>query len=89
MNINTRSDKFDENSQVTNYDEIISALREALEKEGFKYSVENSDTTGGDTGRSDRYVCFIKGDVQIVVWNNFTQNFSIYFYKTGDWKLRK
>lgn len=89
MNINTRSDKFDENSQVTNYDEIISALREALEKEGFKYSVENSDTTGGDTGRSDRYVCFIKGDVQIVVWNNFTKNFSIYFYKTGDWKLRK
>ena len=87
--IRASSEEFDENGQITNYDELMSELRKVFEKEGFKYSVENSDTTGGETGRSDRYVCFIKGDVQVVVQNNHTRHFFIYVYKTGDWKLNK
>ena len=89
LEIRASSEEFDENGQITNYDELMSELRKAFEKEGFKYSVENSDTTGGETGKSDRYVCFIKGDVQVVVQNNHTRHFFIYVYKTGDWKLNK
>ena len=89
LEIRASSEEFDENGQITNYDELMSELRKVFEKEGFKYSVENSDTTGGETGRSDRYVCFIKGDVQVVVQNNHTRHFFIYVYKTGDWKLNK
>jgi len=88
ISINARSDKFDENQQITNYEEIITKLRTNLEKEGFTYSIENSDISGGETGRSDRVVCFIKDDIQIVITNNFTRYLSIYFYKTGDWKLK-
>ena len=89
ISINATSSEVDENGQITNYDELIAELRAALEKEGFVYSNENSDTTGGESGRSNRYVCLIKGDVQIVIENIYTKYLYIYFYKTGDWKLKK
>ena len=45
--------------------------------------------TGGESGRSNRYITFIKGDVQIVIENNFTKYFWIYIYETGAWSLSR
>ncbi|HBF15196.1 MAG TPA: hypothetical protein DDW30_05870 [Clostridiales bacterium] len=90
LSITTTSDQYDENRKITNYDEIIAQLTEALKAIGFKVSAANTDTTGGETGRSNRYVTYTNDSgVQIVVENNFTSYFWIYFYKVGDWSLKK
>jgi hypothetical protein len=89
ISINCTSSEYDENYQITNYFELMAELQEALEAEGFVLSVANTDTTGGESGRSDRVVCFIKNDIQIVITNNFTRYISVYFYKTGDWTLNR
>ena len=87
MSINTKSDQYDENQRITNYEEIIEELTEALLAEGFSVSLANTDMTGGESGQASRYICYIKGDIQIVVQNIHTKYFYIYFYKTGDWTL--
>lgn len=84
-----QSTKFDENTQITNYEEIIAALTEALTAEGFKISPANTDTTGGESGRASRFVTFVKEEIMIVIENNFTKFFWIDFYKTGDWSLNR
>ncbi|MBP3422555.1 MAG: hypothetical protein J6K86_02190 [Clostridia bacterium] len=84
-----QSTKFDENTQITNYEEIIEALTQALTAEGFKLSPANTDTTGGESGRASRYVTFVKEEIMIVIENNFTKYFWIDFYKTGDWSLNR
>ena len=89
ININVATSEYDENSQITNYEELMAELQVALEAEGFVLSKANTDTTGGASGRANRYVCFIKGNIQIVIENNFTRYLWIYFYKTGDWSLRR
>ena len=89
MELTATSSEYDENMQITNYDEIAAQLKVAMESCGFSLSVANSDTTGGATGRSDRYLTFIKGNIEIVIQNNGTRYFWIYFYKTGDWTLKK
>ena len=64
-------------------------IKDALVAEGFVLSVANTDTTGGESGKSNRYVCFVKGDIEIVIENNYTKYFWIYFYVTGDWTLNR
>lgn len=87
ISITTSSSEFDENAKITNYEEIIEKLSELLLAEGFSISLANTDMTGGPLGKTDRVICFIKDDIQIVVENNHTKYFWIYFYKTGDWTL--
>lgn len=89
VSVTTSSSNYDENSKITDYEELMEKLTNLLKAEGFEVSKANTDTSGGESGRSDRFITFIKGDVQIVVENNFTKNFWIYFYKTGDWTLNK
>ena len=63
----------------------MATMQEELGKLGFKLSPGNTDTSKP----KNRYVCFIKGDVQIVVHNIGTRYLYITFYKTGDWTLNK
>ncbi len=90
VSVTTSSQSFDENNQITNYEEIIGEISDALvNKFGFEISPGNTDMTGGASGRSTRYITFIKGDVQIVIENNFTKYFWIYIYQTGAWSLNQ
>ena len=89
MTITTSSTEFDDNGKITNFEELAGQIKSVMESQGFALSVANSDTTGGTSGQSNRYLTFIKGDVQIVFENNGTRYFWIYFYQTGDWTLRK
>ena len=87
--INVKTDNVDENGQMVGYEELMNELITALNGVGFAVSNANTDMTGGTTGRSNRYLCLIKNDVQIVIENNHTRYLWIYFYKTGDWTLSK
>lgn len=89
ISINMASSNYDENNQITDFDEIIQEFTNVLGQEGFKISAGNTDVSGGSTGRSDRYVCYIKDDIQIVLNNNFTKFIYIKFYVTGQWTLKK
>lgn len=88
ISIVATSTDFDENAKILNFDEIIEVLGEELEKLGFKLSIANTDTSGGEFGQSNRYVCYVNEDIQIVIENNHTKYFWIYFYKTGEWTLK-
>ncbi|MBQ8323257.1 MAG: hypothetical protein IJX91_04755 [Clostridia bacterium] len=89
LGFTTTSSEYDENGQITNFEEIIEQLTTALTAEGFTLSPANTDTTGGASGRSNRYVTFVKEDIMIVIENNFTKYFWIDFYKAGDWTLNR
>ncbi len=89
VSITVETQDYDENMQMLHYEELMNEIQAALEAEGFAISRANTDTTGGETGRGNRYVCFIKNDIQIVIENNHTKYLWIYFYKTGDWSLNK
>lgn len=88
ISIVASSTDFDENAKILNFDEIIEVLGEELEKLGFQLSIANTDTSGGELGQSNRYVCYVNEDIQIVIENNHTKYFWIYFYKTGEWTLK-
>lgn len=89
VSITTVSSEVDENGKMTNYNELMAELEEALLKEGFTKSVANCDTSGGENGLLNRYLCYIKNDIQIVIENNYSKYLWIYFYKTGDWTLKR
>lgn len=89
ISMTTSSTEYDENSKITNYDELVAKITEALKAEGFTLSGENTDTTGEKSSSGDRYLCFVKGDIEIVIENNFTKYFWIYFYTAGDWTLKR
>ena len=88
VSINTQSSEFDENSRITNYEELMNELITALQELGYTLDESNTDTSGGETGLRDRYVCLYKGNIEIVISNNHTKHLSIYFYKLGDWILK-
>lgn len=88
FSINVQSSEFDENSVITNYEEIINELITKLQEEGYTLDVANTDTSGGATGLRDRYVTLTKGNIEIVITNNRTKHLSIYFYHLGDWILK-
>lgn len=77
------SNSYDENMQITNYDELIAALTAALQEKGFTVSAANSGVSGSST-----YITYIREGVQIVVENMGTRYFYVTFYQTGDWSLR-
>ena len=88
VSINVQSSEFDENSVITNYEELMEELITALQEEGYVLDSANTDTSGGESGYGDRYVTLIKGNIQIVITNNRTKHLSIYFYHLGDWILK-
>ncbi len=93
FSINTESSVYDENSQIdeATYNSLIEQLKTELAKTengGYMFDSANSRTDGGTTGRQDRYVTLYNDKIQIVIWNNFTRNFSIYFYPAGTWTLK-
>ena len=81
----------DENNNLTDdgFMALLTALNTAMAQEGFNLSVANTDYSGGESGRSDRYICYTNGKVQIVINNNHTRHFRIYIYNDGDWTLKK
>ena len=83
------SSNYDENMQITDFEEIIEEFTEVLGTLGFKISQANTDTSGGKTGRADRYVTFIYQEIMIVFSNNHTKFIDIDFYRTGEWTLKK
>ena len=85
MSITTLSNNYDENSRITDYDEIIAQLdKQLIDGCGFKKSYNNCGESGGS-----RYVTYVKGDVLIVVENNYTRYFWISFRVAGTWTLKK
>ena len=88
FSINVQSSEYDENSRITNYDEIINELITGLQEQGYTLDAANTDTSGGETGLRDRYVTLTKGNIEIVITNNHTKHISIYFYHLGDWILK-
>lgn len=81
----------DENNNLTDdgFSALLTALNTAMAREGFNLSIANTDYSGGESGRSDRYICYTNGKVQIVINNNHTRHFRIYIYNDGDWTLKK
>ena len=86
MSITARSTKFDENSQITNFEEIMEKADNLFINE-LKYTKSNvlTDITGGASGRGDRYLVYDNGETTIVIENNFTKNFWVYIYNSGDY----
>ena len=89
VSINVQSSEFDENSRITNYEELMDELITALQEEGYVLDKSNTDTSGGESGYGNRYVVLTKGDIEIVITNNQTKHLSIYFYHLGDWILKR
>ena len=84
IGFNTSGTEFDENAKITNWDEIVAKLDASLGKLGFSKSIANSGEYG-----ADRYVTYVKNNIQIVIDNNYTKHIWIDFYFTGDWTLKK
>lgn len=90
ISLTTQSKYYDENGNVTDelFEQLLADLVAAFGKEGFTMQVANSDYTGGETGRSDRWLSFSNGDIQIVLQNNHTKYIWINIYNDGDWTIR-
>ena len=89
VSINVQSSEYDENSRITNYEELMNELITALQEVGYTLDQSNTDTSGGESGYGDRYVVLTKGQIEIVITNNQTKHLSIYFYHLGDWILNR
>lgn len=92
ISITVKTDYSDENAKMSadQWDELIDQLTKSLNKSGLVKDEGNSGTSGGN-----RYATFTIKDpvtqdgIQVVVENNKTRWLWIYFYKLGDWKLKK
>lgn len=86
LSFTARSEHYDENYRVSNYDEIEAGLKTAMAQKGYALDDANCGVSGGD-----RYLSFINetDGIQIVVDNNYTRYFWITVYHLGDWTLRK
>ncbi len=89
MSLTARSTEFDENSQITNFDEIMAKADAAFTEAGLQKNMAKTDVSGGASGRSNRYLVYNNAQVTIVIENNFTKNFWIYIYKTADYNALK
>ena len=80
MSITTHSTEFDENAKITNYEELMQNVIDELAKYGFSLSAANTDMSGGESGKADRYVTLIhESGVKIVIENNHTKYLWVYF----------
>ncbi|MDE5547581.1 MAG: hypothetical protein K2J30_01085, partial [Clostridia bacterium] len=89
MSLTARSTEFDENSQVTNFNEIMEKADAAFAEAGLQKNLAKTDVSGGATGRYNRYLVYNNAQITIVIENNFTKNFWIYIYKTSDYNALK
>lgn len=92
VQINTQSTEFDENTQITNWTELVDKIGTAFTAEGYKLSQANTDIEGKRSASKNRYLTFTKtnddGDgVMIVFENTGTCWIYISIYKVGEWKL--
>ena len=80
MSITTHSTEFDENAKITNYEELMQKVIDELAKYGFTLSAANTDMSGGESGKADRYVTLIhESGIKIVIENNHTKYLWVYF----------
>ena len=80
MSITTHSTEYDENAKITNYEKLMEKVITELAKYGFAMSAANTDMSGGESGKSDRYVTLIhESGIKIVIENNHTKYLWIYF----------
>lgn len=80
MSITTHSTEFDENAKITNYEELMQQVIDELAKYGFTLSAANTDMSGGESGKADRYVTLIhESGIKIVIENNHTKYLWVYF----------
>ncbi|MDE7295964.1 MAG: hypothetical protein K2N84_01735 [Clostridia bacterium] len=89
MSLTARSTEFDENSQVTNFDDIMAKADAAFTEAGLQKNYAKTDVSGGPTGRYNRYLVYNNAQITVVIENNFTKNFWIYIYKTSDYNALK
>lgn len=79
MSLTTHSTEYDENAKITNYEELMQNVIDELAKYGFALSAANTDMSGGESGRADRYVTLIhESGIKIVIENNHTKYLWIY-----------
>ena len=80
MSITTYSTEYDENAKMTNYEELMQEVIDELAKYGFSLSAANTDMSGGESGKANRYVTLIhESGIKIVIENNHTKYLWIYF----------
>lgn len=80
MSITTFSTEYDENVKITNYEELMQEVINELAKYGFTVSAANTDMSGGESGKADRYITFIhESGIKIVIENNHTKYLWVYF----------
>ena len=80
MSITTYSTEYDENAKITNYEELMQEVIDELAKYGFSLSAANTDMSGGESGKANRYVTLIhESGIKIVIENNHTKYLWIYF----------
>ena len=80
MSITTFSTEYDENVKITNYEELMQEVIDELAKYGFTVSAANTDISGGESGKADRYITFIhESGIKIVIENNHTKYLWVYF----------
>lgn len=91
LGITVQTEECDENYQVSEetFQKIKKEFDTKLGALGYELNKNNTDLTGGATGRSDYYLCYTNGSIQIVINTNHTRFFWIDFYKLGDWSLKK
>ncbi len=89
MSITARSTEYDENSQITNFDEIVAAADAAFAECGLQKNMALTDVSGGASGRGNRYLVYNNAQITVVIENNFTRNFWIYIYRTSDYNALK
>ena len=71
---------YDENAKITNYEKLMEQVITELAKYGFVLSAANTDMSGGESGKSDRYVTLIhESGIKIVIENNHTKYLWVYF----------
>ena len=87
FSITVKSSTYDENGNMNQetFNTLAAKIIAELEAEGFVLDNANSQMNN----RSNRYICMINDDVQIVIENNGTKYFWITFYVTGDWTLNR
>ena len=80
MSITTHSTEYDENVKITNYEELMQEVIDELANYGFTLSAANTDMSGGESGKADRYVTLIhESGIKIVIENNHTKYLWVYF----------
>lgn len=91
LGITVKTDRCDENKQISEetFLDIKEQLDEKLGAIGYTLNKNNTDISGGATGRSDYYLCYTNGNIQIVINNNHSRYFWIDFYTLGTWSLKK